>query len=96
MAAAVVGYLITDGYALSAIDIRQILISDSKHLNKTMSEIKFGDISYFTLLRLQDTLKSIDFNRLRLLSFDKLRNEVDMKVDQIDHEEKERRKKQKI
>lgn len=61
-----------------------------------MSEIKFGDISYFTLLRLQDTLKSIDFNRLRLLSFDKLRNEVDMKVDQIDHEEKERRKKQKI
>lgn len=54
-------------------------------------EIKFGDIRYFTLLRLQSTLKSVDFNRLGLLSYDKLRLEVDMKVEEIHlHDKMER------
>ena len=50
-------------------------------------EIKYGDIKYFTLLRLSDKLKNIDFNMLGLMSYDKLRNEVDMRIEQINYQE---------
>lgn len=49
-------------------------------------EIKYGDIKYFQLLRLQDQLKSRSFQSLDLVNYDKLRNEVDMKVDSINYE----------
>ena len=46
-------------------------------------EIKYGSIKYFTLLRLQDILKSQDFNSLDLLTYDKLVAEIEMKVAEI-------------
>lgn len=56
-------------------------------------DIKFGDIKYFTLLRLQDQLKSRDFERLGLSSYEKLRFEVDMKIEQIHAADKAERAK---
>lgn len=57
--------------------------------------IKFGDIKYFTLLRLQNQLQSVEFSRLPLNTYDKLKLEVDMLVEQINHEAKERDKQKK-
>lgn len=58
-----------------------------------MREIKFGDIEYFTLLDLQQKLKRWDYDRLDLLSLDKLRLEVEIKIKQINLEEDKRREK---
>jgi hypothetical protein len=48
-----------------------------------MAEIKFGDSKYFTLLDLQQKLNYRQYDRLDLLSLDKLRNEVSMKIQEI-------------
>lgn len=53
--------------------------------------IKFGDIEYFTLLDLRDKLKYYQYNKLDLVNLDKLRLEVDMKIDAIHLEHKKSR-----
>ncbi len=50
--------------------------------------IKFGDIEYFTLLELRDKLMYRGYDRLDLLTLDRLRNEVDIKILQIHEEDK--------
>jgi predicted nucleotidyltransferase len=57
--------------------------------------IKFGDIEYFELLGLRDKLKNFNYDRLDLVSLDKLRNEIEIKIRQIDYTENEKRKNQK-
>ena len=46
-------------------------------------EIKYGDIKYFTLIRLQETLEQTDFKKLGFPSYDRLRTEVKFKIDEI-------------
>ena len=53
-------------------------------------EIKYGDIKYFTLLRLQETLNINDFRRLDLLTYDKLRMEVELKIESLKLEHKQK------
>ena len=48
--------------------------------------IEFGDTEYFTLLRLRDELKYRQYDRLDLVSLDRLRNEIDTKIKQIELE----------
>lgn len=48
--------------------------------------IKFASTEYFTLLDLRDKLKYMDYDKLDLLSLDKLRYEVEIKIKAIDHE----------
>jgi len=57
--------------------------------------IKFGDINYFTLINLQDKLKYVAYDKLDLNYLDKLRMEVDIKVEQIHLEDKIWREEQK-
>jgi hypothetical protein len=57
--------------------------------------IKFGDIDYFVLLDLQTKLKAWKYNKLGLLTLDKLRLEVDSLVEAIHLEDNERRKNEK-
>jgi len=45
--------------------------------------IKFGSFEYFVLLDLRDKLKYRDYDRLDLITIDKLRNEVEIKIAQI-------------
>jgi hypothetical protein len=56
--------------------------------------IKFGDIEYFTLLELQSKLIYRGYDKLDLLTLDKLRNEVEMKIRAIHlkHEEEKAKK----
>lgn len=53
--------------------------------------IKFGDIEYFELLRLQDELKFLRYDRLGLSNLDKLRYEISVKIAAIHEIENERR-----
>ena len=55
-----------------------------------MADIKFGDIEYLTLLRLQDQLACRSFNKLDLLCLDKLKTEIHIKIEAIHLEHKER------
>ena len=48
-----------------------------------MANIKFGDTEYFTLLNLNDKLKFRDYERLGLENLDKLRADVEMKIEAI-------------
>jgi predicted nucleotidyltransferase len=48
--------------------------------------IKYGSIEYFTLLDLEDKLKSWKYNKLDLLTLDTLRAEVEMKIKAINYE----------
>lgn len=50
--------------------------------------IKFASIQYFELLDLRTKLKSRALDKLDLINLDKLRNEVEMKIQQIDYLEK--------
>lgn len=47
--------------------------------------IKFGDIEYFELLRLEQYLKYRGYDKLGLVTLDKLRNEVYIKIKQIEY-----------
>jgi hypothetical protein len=58
--------------------------------------IKFGDIAYFELLRFRDRLKNRELDRMDLVNLDRLRNEVQMKIDVIDNQERERRKRENL
>lgn len=51
--------------------------------------IKFGDIEYFTLLDLRDKLKNYYYGRLDLTNLDKLKLEVEMKIEAIHLKHKE-------
>ena len=53
--------------------------------------IKFGDIAYFTLLDLEQKLKAFKYDKLDLICLDKLRNEVDTKIKQINFEHNNQR-----
>lgn len=53
--------------------------------------IKFGSIEYFELLSFYDKLKSRHLDKLDLLSLDRLRTEVAIKIEAINEAEKERR-----
>ncbi len=48
--------------------------------------IKYGSIQYFELLDLQSRLKSRALDKLGLESLDRLRNEVHIKIEQINYE----------
>lgn len=50
--------------------------------------IRYGDIEYFTLLELNDKLKYRSYDRLDLLYLDRLRNEVESKINEINSEYK--------
>ena len=54
--------------------------------------IRFGDIEYFTLLELRDRLKARQWDKLDLLNIDRLRNEVEIKIQQIHLQEEEYQK----
>ena len=45
--------------------------------------IKYGDVEYFELLELRDRLKYFRYDRLDLLSLDRLRSELDIKIQAI-------------
>ena len=45
--------------------------------------IKFGDIEYFTLLDLRDKLKYQQYHKLDLVNLDRLRSEVEIKIEAI-------------
>lgn len=53
--------------------------------------IKSGSIQYFELLSLRDRLKSWHLDKLDLICLDKLRLEIDIKIEQIHLEAKERK-----
>lgn len=55
-----------------------------------MAQIKFGSIEYFELLSLRDKLKSRHLDKLDLLSLDRLRNELSIKIEAINEVENER------
>ncbi len=57
--------------------------------------IKYGDIEYFTLLDLQDNLRSRRYDKLDLSMLDKLRNEIDIKIKRIELKAKEEHEKSK-
>ncbi len=48
-----------------------------------MGMIKFASMEYFTLLKLQSELRAFDFDRLDLINLDRLRDEIDIKVESI-------------
>ena len=50
--------------------------------------IKSGSIEYFELLTFRDKLKSLRLNKLDLNYLDKLRMEVDLKIEEIHLETK--------
>lgn len=50
--------------------------------------IKYGDLEYFTLLDLRDKLKYFEYNKLDLLNLDKLKAEVERKIEAIHLEHK--------
>lgn len=54
--------------------------------------IKSGSIEYFELLTFRDKLKSFRLNKLDLNYLDKLRMEVDLKIEEIHLEAKEKPK----
>lgn len=54
--------------------------------------IKFGSIDYFELVAFRDRLKSWSLNKLDLNYLDKLRMEVDLKIEEIHLEAKEKQK----
>ena len=58
-----------------------------------MTFIKFGSIEYFELLSFRDKLKSRHLDKLDLLSLDRIRNEVAIKIHEINEAENERLKK---
>lgn len=58
-------------------------------------KINFGDIEYFTLLDLNDKLKYYQYDKLDLLNLDKLRAEVERKIEAIHFEHRERQSKDK-
>lgn len=45
--------------------------------------IKFGDVEYFELLELRDRLKYFRYDRLDLISLDRLRSELEIKIEAI-------------
>lgn len=53
-------------------------------------EIKFGSIEYFSLIGIELKLKWMerDCNKIGLISYDKFRTEVDIKIKQIQHAHK--------
>jgi len=55
--------------------------------------IKFGSIEYFELESFQDKLKNRCLDKLDLISLDRLRTEVAMKLAAINEEENNRRMK---
>ena len=56
-------------------------------------KIKVGDIEYFTLLELQDKLRYFGYNKLDLEYLDKLRAELEIKIESINLEHNLNRKK---
>ena len=54
--------------------------------------IKFGDIEYFSLLDLQDKLRARSYDKLDLIVLDKLRTEIEIKIQQIEYEHKNKSK----
>jgi hypothetical protein len=50
--------------------------------------IKYGDIEYFTLLDLRDKLKYFQYDKLDLFNLDRLRSEVEIKIEAIHLENK--------
>jgi predicted nucleotidyltransferase len=52
-------------------------------------DIKYGDIEYFTLVDLSDKLKNIHYNKLDLVNLDKLKLEIDMKIQKIHNDRNE-------
>ena len=54
--------------------------------------IKSGSIEYFELLTFRDKLNSFRLNKLDLNYLDKLRMEVDLKIEEIHLEAKEKQK----
>lgn len=54
--------------------------------------IKSGSIEYFELLTFRDSLKSWRLNKLDLNYLDKLKMEVDLKIEEIHLEAKEKQK----
>lgn len=61
----------------------------------TRETIKFGDIEYFTLLEFQRKLMYVGYDKLDLACLDKLRNEIAIKIERINLDDKERREKEK-
>jgi len=55
--------------------------------------IKFGSIEYFELLSFQDKLKNRNLDKLDLLTLERLRSEVAMKIEVINYDENNRRMK---
>lgn len=52
--------------------------------------IHYGDIEYFTLLDLRDKLKYFNYDKLDLVNLDRLRAEVERKIEVIHYEVKEK------
>jgi len=55
--------------------------------------IKYASIEYFTLLDLRDKLLYRDYDKLDLISLDRLRNEVETKILQIHTQHNEQKHK---
>lgn len=51
-----------------------------------MENIKFGDIKYYTLLNLRDKINSRSFRDVDLISLDKLKIELEIKIKAIETE----------
>ena len=47
-------------------------------------KIKIGSIEYFSLLGLQDKLRSSQYDKFDLITLDKLRYEVELKIKEIE------------
>lgn len=54
--------------------------------------IHYGSIEYFGLLKLRDSLKSRQYQKFDLPSFEKLKYEIEMMVEVIHEREKQRNK----
>jgi hypothetical protein len=52
--------------------------------------IKFGDVEYFELLSLQDSLKYWKYDKFDLQYLDKLKLEIEMKIKAINYEHTEK------
>jgi len=50
--------------------------------------IKFGDVEYFELLELRDRLKYFRYDRLDLSGLDRLRSELEFKIEAIHEADK--------
>ncbi len=44
-------------------------------------------MEYFTLLKLQSELRFFDFDKLDLINLDRLRDEIDIKIESINRQE---------